>query len=455
MSRFDFSRRGRFFGTGPLAFTAGLAFICVALIIGCSGGDEFKPNDSSNTGGAGNASSGGGSTSTGGAGGNTGDGGGAAGAPSGGGGGNPGGLPKGVACTLDSECETGFCADGVCCDSDCSGECRSCNQTAKVGSCLPHPVDTNPEDGCLAGAPSAGACTGTCDGQGECKFPGTEKSCGSSSCSAGSQTSKSCDGKGACTEEVVACGSYSCGPTECKVTCSTPADCVSEAFCSGGACHPKQELGGKCTAGTECKSGNCVDGSCCSTASCGPNFSCSTGTCQCNGQTCGAGAQCVTWYEDGDGDGFGDKSKSILGCSNAAPNVPGKKYVANDTDCMDTKSNVFPGQTAFFTVHRGDGSFDYDCSGQSDVQYPNVTGVACGDCGAKFLNSCYSCGPALGAPKAYAFGCPGLGGKCSGYMGVPQGFKANVPCGASAQLWECDGCSTATKATATVLQACH
>lgn len=33
------------------------------------------------------------------------------------------------------------------------------------------------------------------------------------------------------------------------------------------------------------------------------------------------------------------------------------------TDCNDYQWRVFPGQTDYFTSHRGDGSFDYDCDG--------------------------------------------------------------------------------------------
>ena len=33
------------------------------------------------------------------------------------------------------------------------------------------------------------------------------------------------------------------------------------------------------------------------------------------------------------------------------------------TDCYDSNANAHPGQTAFFTTDRGDGSYDYNCDG--------------------------------------------------------------------------------------------
>ncbi len=45
------------------------------------------------------------------------------------------------------------------------------------------------------------------------------------------------------------------------------------------------------------------------------------------------------------------------------------------TDCYDSNANAYPGQTAWFTTNRGDGSFDYDCNGLEDKQYPNTSTI--------------------------------------------------------------------------------
>src|SRR6185503_3574689 len=35
--------------------------------------------------------------------------------------------PLGQICAVFSDCGSGHCADGVCCDTDCSGKCKVCN----------------------------------------------------------------------------------------------------------------------------------------------------------------------------------------------------------------------------------------------------------------------------------------------------------------------------------------
>jgi hypothetical protein len=69
------------------------------------------------------------------------------------------------------------------------------------------------------------------------------------------------------------------------------------------------------------------------------------------------------YYRDADGDGFGDPKNSIRACR------PPAGYVLNDRDCYDGNKDAFPGQMGFFTVHRGDGSFDYNCDNQQSQRY--------------------------------------------------------------------------------------
>lgn len=66
-----------------------------------------------------------------------------------------------------------------------------------------------------------------------------------------------------------------------------------------------------------------------------------------------------TFYKDGDSDGFGDPKSSIKACT------PPPGYVDNAEDCYDKNPDVHPKQKSYFHVHRGDGSFDYDCDGKT------------------------------------------------------------------------------------------
>src|ERR1700679_2845346 len=43
----------------------------------------------------------------------------------------------GQPCASGGQCATGFCFDGVCCQSDCSGVCQTCSAAGSVGTCLP------------------------------------------------------------------------------------------------------------------------------------------------------------------------------------------------------------------------------------------------------------------------------------------------------------------------------
>lgn len=68
-----------------------------------------------------------------------------------------------------------------------------------------------------------------------------------------------------------------------------------------------------------------------------------------------------TYYADNDGDGYG---------AGAAHQIcPTAGYVANNSDCYDSNPNAHPGSTTCSTSNRGDGSYDYNCSG---------TNTACG-----------------------------------------------------------------------------
>jgi hypothetical protein len=40
-------------------------------------------------------------------------------------------------CSKDSDCESGFCTDGVCCNRRCDGQCEACDFPTTRGSCMP------------------------------------------------------------------------------------------------------------------------------------------------------------------------------------------------------------------------------------------------------------------------------------------------------------------------------
>lgn len=76
----------------------------------------------------------------------------------------------------------------------------------------------------------------------------------------------------------------------------------------------------------------------------------------------------VLAWPDADGDGYGDKDAEPV---EACDEIP-VGYVANADDCYDGNALARPGQTNTYVVHRGDGSFDYDCDGVETKNWPDM-----------------------------------------------------------------------------------
>ena len=55
-------------------------------------------------------------------------------------------LTNGQPCSMATDCASGQCADGVCCNVDCSGRCRACNLAGSVGTCTFHGAGSDPEN---------------------------------------------------------------------------------------------------------------------------------------------------------------------------------------------------------------------------------------------------------------------------------------------------------------------
>ena len=106
---------------------------------------------------------------------------------------------NGQTCTSASACASGNCANGVCCDSACTGACESCNQSGRVGQCSPYVAGTDPQNKCGQGT---GVCKSTCDGNGSCAYPAYAVSCGNC---------MTCDGNGTCQNYDPNCGYYGSG----------------------------------------------------------------------------------------------------------------------------------------------------------------------------------------------------------------------------------------------------
>ncbi|HMR09067.1 MAG TPA: hypothetical protein PKA88_24975, partial [Polyangiaceae bacterium] len=193
----------------------------------------------------------------------------------------------GAPCALPAECDSGFCADGVCCNVACAGVCESCaakwKQSAKDhGTCGPVRAGTDPDGDCSTDAPSSCAQTGQCAGTAaKCALYPTGTACGATSCILNNTVGMICDGQGSCYSETTplpcASGKVKCLPDavdagvcasacpgQCASPCTASTDCVeTDEECLGGTCVKKLPVGAACSQSGDCVSSNCTDGVCC------------------------------------------------------------------------------------------------------------------------------------------------------------------------------------------------
>ncbi len=181
-------------------------------------------------------------------------------------------LKNSQSCLLGTQCASGQCFDGVCCNVTCGGTCKSCNIAGLVGICSN--VASGQDD--INGVPSCSGSSQSCDGAGVCKKEIAQGCVGNAECLSGFCIDDVCCNS-ACTATCQSCNlSGSLG------TCSNVVAGQDDVgTCSGttqscdgtGAC--KSELGTLCSNGANCLSGFCVDGYCCNTACMGTCLACS------------------------------------------------------------------------------------------------------------------------------------------------------------------------------------
>jgi hypothetical protein len=281
---------------------------------------------------------------------------------------------NGSTCSSDTQCGSGFCVDGVCCNNACNSPptCRGtgvCNAAGNVGTCT-YPV--TPNVNCSDG----NGCTlnDKCDVNGVC-VAGSAKTCNTapSQCHGSAGTCKpltgaceypplpstqSCNDNNNCTTTDRCNGSGTCAGTP-KVCNTAPND---QCYASSGTCNATsgsceyQPLpntqpcndNNKCTDTDKCNgSGTCAGvAKVCNSApsQCqSNNGSCNSGTGACdypalsNTTSCNDGKDCTSPDKC---DGLG-ACASVMSCT-----PPNQCQMASDTACYDTGTCVFEVNTA-------------------------------------------------------------------------------------------------------------
>lgn len=125
---------------------------------------------------------------------------------------------QGKKCKVIQDCAAAsFCADGVCCNSECNQQCESCNLPNSVGTCdFVAKYEDDPSYG--MGMSCVGSAMKTCNGVGACR-----------------------GALGAACTGPTDCASGKCGVTKICVkttgdSCNMPAECFS-GLCTNGVCN--------------------------------------------------------------------------------------------------------------------------------------------------------------------------------------------------------------------------
>jgi hypothetical protein len=171
-------------------------------------------------------------------------------------------------CASDTQCQSGHCADGRCCDMSCDGQCEACDEESHLGACVA--VVGDPRHGRTPCANDESVCTGSCDGSRTdvCAYPGSSVQCRAPTCEGGVATLEAvCDGNGACPAvQTLHCEPYVCSDTTCDGNCTNDNDCNAGYFCRAHICTEMWGDSHICAGSNQCQNGNCVDGVCCNTS---------------------------------------------------------------------------------------------------------------------------------------------------------------------------------------------
>lgn len=349
--------------------------------------------------------------------------------------------PKASVCTLSSQCQSGNCVDGYCCDSPCGGTCQACSATktnATNGTCAPVKKTTDPDGECPDDGASSCGRDGTCDGIGACQKYANGTACGTTTCSAGTQAGYACDGAGTCKQaQTTACTPYLCNSTACGMSCAMDTDCVASAFCDVTShCVSDLKVGDACARDSQCTSGHCADGVCCDQACSGACQACSatkkgTGT---NG-TCGNVAANTDPDDDcspdspascgknGNCDGQGACKLYQLGTACGAAQCSGATLTGLQCNGL---GKCVPGQTSQCDP--------YVCLGQSNC------GQSCAD-DTGCVSSSFCAGTGTCQSKKDS------GTSCSAAHECKSGFCVEQVCCDTACNGTCQACTAANKAS--------
>jgi hypothetical protein len=392
---------------------------------------------------------------------------------------------QGNTCAIGTDCLTGNCADGYCCDTSCAGSCEACNLSGKLGTCSPLTAGSTGKScgtytcpgtasTCLSACTSDVQCAPTayCNSSGACVTQllkgvtcARNRQCATGACVDGVCCDSACSGtcdvcsaslgataNGTCTILGTTAAPSACGPARCSgtsaacgTTCVTDSDCSTTGYCTGGACAVKRKQGESCDRAAHCESGlSCADGVCCNEACDGACRACSalnkasgdkSGECGAAKEGTNPGAKCV-------------KSLVTTCGSSGLCNATGSCAVYSaGTPCGPSGSTTCDGDTVKGQTCDGLGTCAIDtigtpCApGKCESGACKLTCAADGDCAADAYCTAGTC-----KKKATA------GAKCSVDAQCASGFCADSVCCNARCERACEACDqTGTVGTCTAV----
>lgn len=183
----------------------------------------------------------------------------------------------GRACGAATDCESGNCVEGVCCNTACADRCHSCltaNTGKADGQCNPVTAGNDPRNHCEPADRSTCGLDGMCDGAGSCRRYPAGTVCRIQSCVDNPGGSSHvpegrCTQNGACTMAAQeSCGRYLCNNDRCRTSCSSSGSCAAGSYCEGTSCQAKKVNGTVCSRTEECASSVCGGRCCASLCAC-------------------------------------------------------------------------------------------------------------------------------------------------------------------------------------------
>ncbi|HEY4393241.1 MAG TPA: hypothetical protein VGP64_04230, partial [Polyangia bacterium] len=300
---------------------------------------------------------------------------------------------NGQPCGKGSECKSGQCVDGVCCESACAGGCRSCALAGSLGKCtMVTAGNADPRATCHDAGTASCMTNGKCDGAGSCQLYAKNTGCAAETCASNVYTPpSSCDGAGRCVApDALPCSPYVCNGSKCFSACTADSQCLTPNRCANNSCGASNN-GASCSASNQCKSGFCAQGVCCDKVCTGACQSCALsgtlGTCTnvasgtvdpaglCKDQgaaSCGTNGKCQA----------GACQKYVSGTSCKSASCPSASVTFTGTATCDGAGKcVTPASGSCFPYVCGTNACKAACTANSDCDPPAV--CTSGSCGLK------------------------------------------------------------------------